>query len=76
MPALMDQDQKLRAVFRLPKEQIQVIRERAGLEVEVTLRTVADVEYTHAVGRTQTIMFLIGSVAAAGKSGLVKVEPA
>jgi hypothetical protein len=76
----MPQIQRLRAVFALPKAQVQAIlerdSERAGVDVEVTVRTVADHEYPHAVGPAQAVMFLIGAVAAEGEAALVKVEQA
>ncbi len=72
----------LRAVFALPKAQIQSILERdctrAGTASEVRLgsQTLADNDYTDAVAPAQAVMFLIGAVAAEGEAALVKVEQA
>lgn len=71
---------KLRAVFALPRKQVERILARdctrAGTENQISLGavTVADHDYTHAVGPTQAVMFLIGAVAAEGEAGLVRVE--
>lgn len=77
----MSNTHKLRAVFRLPKTQVEAIlardSERAGVvsEVEVTAQEIAGQFCAYATGPTQAVMFLIGAVAAKGESSLIAADP-